>query len=182
MWKEGGVTQFVPFVTTAIAVVSLDLLKGVGIGLLISIFYILRQNMRVSYYYNRSSYSNGDLIKLTLAQEVSFLNKASIKDPLNKLPGNSSVIIDASSTEYIDFDVLDLIREFHETKAPEKNIKMSLVGFKNVYKVPATGDEREIISPFLEQRERPARSSGDYKKLLRQLAEKETDQNSQNIK
>ena len=169
MWKEGGVTQFIPFVATTLAVVSLDLLKGVGIGLLISIFYILRQNMRIPYYYNRSSYSNGDLIKLTLAQEVSFLNKASIKSTLDNLPEGSSVIIDATHTEYIDFDVLDLIREYQDTKAAERNIKMSLVGFRNVYKVPATNKEGEIIAEFIDKGEPPKRSSGTYKKLIRQL-------------
>ena len=169
MWKEGGVTQFIPFVATVIAVVSLDLLKGVGIGLIISILFMLRQNIRIPFFYQRSSYSNGDLIKLALAQEVSFLNKASIKQALESLPENSTVIIDASSTEYIDFDVLDIIREFHDSKAPLKNIKVSLIGFKNAYKVPKSASEREVLAPLLDADEMPTRSSGNYKKLLRQL-------------
>jgi MFS superfamily sulfate permease-like transporter len=173
MWKEGGVTQFVPFVVTVIAVVSLDLLKGVGIGLIISILFMLRQNIRIPFYYQRSTYSNGDLIKLTLAQEVSFLNKASIKQTLENLPINSSVIIDASLTEYIDFDVLDLIREFHDTKAPLKGIKISLIGFKNTYKVPDSASEHDIVMPLLDADETPKRSSGNYKKLLRQLINNE---------
>lgn len=169
MWKEGGVTQFIPFVATALSVVFLDLLKGVGIGLLISIFYILRQNIRIPYYYHRSSFQNGDLIKLTLAQEVSFLNKASIKETLEKLPANSAIVIDATHTEYIDFDVLDLIREYGEKKAPERNIKMSLVGFRNIYNVPKASSQGEVFEDFMEMREPPARSAGSYKKLLKQL-------------
>ena len=169
MWKEGGVTQFVPFAVTALAVYFLNLLEGVAIGLVISILFMLRQNMRIPFYYQRSSYSNGDLIKLTLAQEVSFLNKASIKQTLDNLPANSSVIIDASLTEYIDFDVLDLIRDFYATKAEEKGIKLSLVGFKNTYNVPSATSERELVSPLLETDEMPKRSAGNYKKLLRQL-------------
>jgi hypothetical protein len=35
------------------------------------------------------------------------------------------VIIDASNTEYIDFDVLELIKEFRDVKAPLKKIKTS---------------------------------------------------------
>ena len=169
MWKEGGITQFVPFVVTALSVYFLNLLEGVAIGLVISIIFMLRQNMRIPFYYQRSSYSNGDLIKLTLAQEVSFLNKASIKQTLEKLPENSAVIIDASLTEYIDFDVLDLIREFHDSKAPAKNIRMSLIGFKNTYKIPASVSEREVVSSLLGSNELPKRSAGNYKKLLRQL-------------
>jgi MFS superfamily sulfate permease-like transporter len=169
MWKEGGSSQFIPFVVTVIAVVGLDLLKGVGIGLVISIIFMLRQNMRIPFFYQRSSYSNGELIKMTLAQEVSFLNKASIKETLDNLPSNSAVIIDASQTEYIDFDVLDLIREFHDSKAPDKNIKVSLIGFRNAYKVPKSATERDVVAPLLDADEMPKRSSGSYKKLLKQL-------------
>ena len=172
MWK-GGITQFVPFVVTALAVVSLDLLKGVGIGLAISIFYMLRQNLRIPYYYQRSTYSNGDLIKLTLAQEVSFLNKASIKETLKQLPSGSSIIIDASHTEYIDFDVLDVIRDFAETQAPERNIKVSLIGFMNAYKLPKVASEREVMSELVNASEVPKRSAGSHEKLLKQLAEQE---------
>jgi MFS superfamily sulfate permease-like transporter len=168
MWK-GGLTQFIPFVVTLAGVVSLDLLKGVGIGILISIFYILRQNIRIPYYYQRSSYSNGELIKLNLAQEVSFLNKASIKETLNNLPENSNVIIDASDTQYIDFDVLDLINEFYHSGASKKKINMSLVGFKNTYKVPDEAKERDVVSQLINKEEVPKRSSGTYKKLLAQL-------------
>ncbi len=171
MWKEGGMNQFIPFVATALAVVSLDLLKGVGIGIVISIFYLLRHNMNVSFFYTRNTFSNGELIKLTLAQEVSFLNKASIKETLNKLPENSSVIIDATNTEYIDFDVLDLIRDFHVSQAPEKNIKLSLLGFKDVYKVPDASSERDVVSAFVEQNETPQRTSGDSKAFLKQLTD-----------
>jgi MFS superfamily sulfate permease-like transporter len=170
MWKEGGIGQFIPFVATAACVVFLDLLKGVGIGIVISIFYILRQNMRIPYFYQRSSFSNGELVKLTLAQEVSFLNKASIKDTLYNLPENSSVVIDASQTEYIDFDVLDLIRDFYENQAPAKNIQMSLEGFKNTYKVPNAMSEHDVISGIADRNETPKeRSAGSYKKLLKQL-------------
>src|SRR5205814_912362 len=138
-----------PFIATLAGVVGLDLLKGVGIGILISVFYILRQNIKIPYYYQRSTYSNGDLIKLTLAQEVSFLNKASIKETLNNLPEHSNVIVDASQTQYIDFDVLDLIREFYDTRAADKHIKMALIGFKNVYKLPAEATNKEVIAKLI---------------------------------
>jgi len=169
MWKDGGAQQFIPFAATALCVVSLDLLKGVGIGMVISIFYILRNNMNIPYYYQRSSFSNGELVKLTLAQEVSFLNKASIKETLENLPENTNVIIDASQTEYIDFDVLQLIRDFNDTKALDKNIKVSLIGFKNTYKVPTASTEWEVVSELADGNEVPKRSAGGYKKLLKQL-------------
>lgn len=170
MWK-GGLSQFIPFVATVVAVVSLDLLKGVGIGLAISIFYLLKQNMSIPYYYQRSSYSNGELIRITLAQEVSFLNKASIKQTLDNLPENTTVVIDASQTEYIDFDVLDILMDFYNTKASEKNITLSLVGFKNAYKVPSAASEHAVVEKLSNGEETTKRSSGTYKKLLKQLTD-----------
>lgn len=173
VWRhmaKAGWNQFIPFLATVLCVVFLDLLKGVGIGLLISIFFILRQNARIPYYFQRSSFSNGDLIKLTLAQEVSFLNKASIKQTLEKLPDNSAVIIDASGTEYIDYDVLEVIRDFHQSRAPERGIKLSLIGFQDEYKVPQAASEREVVNTLLETADGvPKRSAGDYKELLKEL-------------
>lgn len=168
MW-QGGLPQFIPFAVTVLSVVLLDLLKGVGIGLAISIFYMLRQNLRIPFFYQRSSYSNGDLIKLTLAQEVSFLNKAAIKETLKQIPNGSAVIIDASQTQYIDFDVLDVIRDFAGTQAPEKDIKISLIGFKNTYGLPKVATEREVVSSMVDAGELPRRSAGTYRKLLKQL-------------
>ncbi|MBS1628659.1 MAG: SulP family inorganic anion transporter [Bacteroidetes bacterium] len=169
MW-QGGLAQFIPFVATAVAVVALDLLKGVGIGLAISIFYMLRQNLRVPFFYKRSIYSKGELIRLTLSEEVSFLNKAAIKQTLKKIPSGASVIIDARHSEYIDFDVLNIIRDFAKTHAPEAGIKVSLIGFKNRYKLPADATEREVLQTFIEAGEVPRRSAGNHQKLLRQLS------------
>lgn len=176
IYKEGGLTQFVPFVITAVAVVSLDLLKGVGIGLAISTVVLLYNNMRIPFFFKKTSFSNGELIEIKLAQEVSFLNKASLKLALQKLPNGSKVIIDASNTEYIDFDVLELIREFHSSQAPDRDIEMSLVGFKNIYNVPKTSDASQIVSSLLKDNDgRPIQTSGDHNKLIRVL---EDDPNS----
>lgn len=171
IWREGGVTQFVPYAATALGVVFLDLLKGVGIGLVLSIVFLLYKNMRIPFFFRKTSHSKGELVEIKLAQEVSFLNKAGIKMALEKLPENSKVIIDASDTEYIDFDVLDLIREFHATRAADRNIEMSLVGFKNIYKVPKTNNADDLYSQ-LETAEEEANSTtttGDYKKLIKEL-------------
>lgn len=172
MW-HGGMSQFVPFVVTVLSVVLLDLLKGVGIGLAISIFYMLRQNLRIPFFYQRSAYSGGDVITLTLSQEVSFLNKAAIKETLKQIPNGSAVIIDASQTQYIDFDVLDVIRDFAGAQAQDKDIKVSLVGFKNTYGLPKASSERDVVSSIVNEDEVPKRSSGTYQKLLRQLTNRE---------
>jgi MFS superfamily sulfate permease-like transporter len=70
-----------------------------------------------------------------LAEEVSFLNKANIKETLLKLPKKSIVTIDASNSTFIDFDVLEIINDFVRVQAPENKIEANLVGFKHDYKV-----------------------------------------------
>ena len=78
MWDNGRY-QFVPFIVTVLAVVFTDLLKGVAIGLVVSIFYILRANLKLAYFFRKEEYQDGETITIKLAQEVSFLNKAAIK-------------------------------------------------------------------------------------------------------
>ena len=129
MWKNGRF-QFIPFVTTVVAVVFLDLLKGVAIGMVVSIVFILRGNMKRAYFLTREVHKEGTKIKIKLAQEVSFLNKAVIKKTLARLPVGAQIIIDASDTIYIDHDVLELIDDFYKVGAREKNIIVERVGFK----------------------------------------------------
>lgn len=134
MWHSGKY-QFTPFIITVVAVVFTDLLKGVGIGLVVSVFFILRANLKLAYFFKKEDYHEGETITLELAQEVSFLNKAAIKQTLGHLPTNSKLIVDASNTFYIDHDVLELIKDFLRIGSKDKNIKVELIGFKEEYKI-----------------------------------------------
>lgn len=134
MWASGKY-QWWPFIITVLAVVFTDLLTGVGIGLAASIFAILKGNMKNSYFFHEEEYHDGDLIRIKLSQEVSFLNKGSIKQTLEHLPENSKVVIDAAGTAYIDHDVLEIIKEFGAVKAPAKNIQVLLNGFHERYDI-----------------------------------------------
>lgn len=136
---QNGKHQWIPFIVTVIVIIMTDLLKGVGVGLVVSIFFILKGNLKNGYFFHKEDYHAGDKIKIQLAQEVSFLNKASIKQTLAHLPNDSTVTIDASNTTYIDYDVLELIRNFKETQSKEKNISAILVGFKEVYNIQNDG-------------------------------------------
>jgi MFS superfamily sulfate permease-like transporter len=129
MWQNGKL-QFIPFITTVIAVVLLDLLVGVAIGMIVSIVFILRGNMKRAYFLKKEGHKENAKIVMKLTQEVSFLNKAAIKQTLGRLPKGCQVIIDASDTIYIDHDVLELIQDFYEAGANERNIKVERIGFK----------------------------------------------------
>jgi MFS superfamily sulfate permease-like transporter len=134
MWAAGKY-QFVPFIVTVLAVVFTDLLKGVAIGLVFSVFYLLRANLQLAYFFKKEAHKTGEIITMKLAQEVSFLNKAAIKQTLHDLPENAKIEIDASDSVYIDHDVLELIRDFLKIGSKDKNIDVSLIGFRDSYKL-----------------------------------------------
>lgn len=166
MFKNGKY-QWVPFLVTVVAIVFTDLLIGIALGMTVSVFAILRGNIKSSYFFRKEKYKNGDSIRLELAEEVSFLNKASILLTLDHMPENTTVIIDAGKTTYIDFDVLESIREFKDVKAPQKNIIVVLKGFKEAYKIANTDDaghEAALRSGHVH-----TISTGNHKQLLKEL-------------
>ncbi len=146
MWKNGK-QQFIPFMITVGVIIGIDLLGvykplkgegllvGVVIGLISAFASILYSNLKNSYSFEKEKYDVGEIINISLAEEVSFLNKAAIKQTLDDLPEDSNVIIDATYTKYIDFDVLELLREFQTIKAPLKNIVLTMKGFKDEYNI-----------------------------------------------
>lgn len=134
MWKSGK-DQFIPFVTTVVAVVFTDLLTGVGIGMAVGVFYVLRTNLRNPYFYHIEKIGTQKVIRIRLAEEVSFLNKAAIQYTLSHLPAESTVIIDGRRSRYIDHDVLEIIRNFKH-HAYSKGIIVMLEEIKDSYQVP----------------------------------------------
>ena len=145
-WKLGKY-QFIPFIVTVIVIIAIDLFgvipvlggKGLLIGVIAGIVAaggaILHGNLKNSYFFHKEKHTEGDTIKIRLSEEVSFLNKAAIRETLDHMPEKTSVILDASNTKYIDYDVLELIKEFRDIKVPLKKINLQLVGFKDAYKM-----------------------------------------------
>lgn len=143
-WEKGKY-QFIPFIATFGAVVFTDLLKGVALGMIISVIFVLKGNLKRAYNFRKEEYKDGDIIHIDLAQEVSFLNKAAIKETIASIPENSKVIINASDTVYIAHDVLDLIKEFKKIRSKEENIKVKLIGFKEAYELEDTSEEEKHV-------------------------------------
>lgn len=142
-WHNGKY-QFIPFLATVLAVVFTDLLKGVGIGLAISVIYILQGNMKRAYYLSREKLNDADELNIKLAEEVSFLNKAAIKKTLKNIKSGSKVIIDARTTSYITTDVLEMIQDFANVRAKEENIEVELIGFKTSYRDYETDQDSHV--------------------------------------
>ncbi len=125
MFKQGH-KQFIPFMVTIVGILLTDLLVGIGIGLAVAVFYILLNNYKTPYFVEDKRKDKG-VIHLELAEDVSFLNKASILLSLKKLPENSKVIIDASQTLHIDYDIQDILIDF-KANAAYKDIELEFVG------------------------------------------------------
>lgn len=140
MWKSGK-ERFIPFAVTVLMVVFTDLLTGVAVGMLIAIFYILRNNLRNPYFYKVEKAGNGDpnILRIKLSEEVSFLNKGAIQYTLTHLPAGVKIIIDGSNSKYIDPDVLEIIENFHK-HAHTKKITVELQHIHKTYNLPKLQD------------------------------------------
>jgi len=135
MWRN-GLDQFVPFMVTILAVVFTDLLTGVGIGLVVAMFYILRNNLSNAFEFDVAENADGAKITITLAEEVTFLNKAAIQKALYGLPRRiNEITIEGSQSRFIDKDVIEVVKDF-EQHAVSKGKTIELVGIVNKKNVP----------------------------------------------
>lgn len=126
-----GWEQFAPFITTIIAIVLTDLLTGIAIGMVVAIFFTLHHSYRNSYHMKNVLTNDSRMMvhHLTLAEEVSFFNKASIIEALEMIPPNSKVIIDCTNCKSISYDVQEFIHDF-PLHAELKHIIVETINFK----------------------------------------------------
>lgn len=116
-----GYDQFVPFVVTIVAILFTDLLKGISVGILVGLYFMLRSNFRSSVLI----VSDDNRFLIRLRKDVSFLNKSLIKQKLEQVPADAYVVIDASRADFIDKDVIEEINNFMK-HAHLKNIKVEV--------------------------------------------------------
>ncbi|MFT4022229.1 MAG: SulP family inorganic anion transporter [Flavihumibacter sp.] len=130
MWSL-GLKQFIPFMITVSVIVFTDLLIGVSIGLLISVYYIIRNNFKAEYKITETSRGEAGSYLIKLNTNVTFLNKANLKKTLDDVPDNAVLTIDGSECNFIDYDILEIVGEY-ENKAKERKIKLILKGIERV--------------------------------------------------
>ncbi|MEM9243619.1 MAG: SulP family inorganic anion transporter [Pseudomonadota bacterium] len=128
-----GLNYFIPLLGTIIGIVFSDLLKGIIFGLLLSAAFILYNYAKSKFTEVHEKHPSGMITRFILPQRVSFLSKAAIIRSLNTIPEKSRVIIDAWITDYIDQDILDVIRVFRDVQSKNKKISLNLEGFKRKY-------------------------------------------------
>ena len=132
MWSAGKY-QFLPFAVTVVAIVLTNLLTGILIGLGISLLFILRSNFRRSIHQVMEKHVHGDVLRVELAPQVSFFNRAALQKILMDAPRGTKVQIDARNCDFIDPDILDLLTDFKEVASRAHGVEVSLVGFKKKY-------------------------------------------------
>ncbi len=130
MWSLGW-KQFIPFMLTILVILSTDLLIGVSIGLLISIYFIVQNNFRAEYRITKTMRHETEVHYIKLNSNVTFLNKVKLRKALDQIPNYSVLTIDGSECNFIDYDILEIISEY-ENKAHDRHIEVHLNGIERV--------------------------------------------------
>ncbi len=120
-----GIDQLVPFVVTIAVMLLTDLLKGVGAGLLVSVFFIIRSNIRTSFEIIQEEIDGKRTYLVKLPQHITFFNKGYLIKYFSTIKTKSTVIIDGSVNKTTDKDVQDVLKEF-TLNAREKEIEVVL--------------------------------------------------------
>jgi carbonic anhydrase len=129
-----GKDQFLPFITTILAIIFSDLLTGIGLGMIVAIYFILLKNYRHALAAKTILNGENEVITIQLAEDVSFLNKASVIKTLEDLPSGSHVHIDGSKSRYIDDDILEAIEEYMRFTSMDRHIKVTSSGLQKFKK------------------------------------------------
>lgn len=130
MWSLGW-KQFIPFLITILVILSTDLLIGVSIGLLISIYFIVQNNFKAEYKITKTQHQGIETEYIKLNSNVTFLNKVKLRQTLDEVPEYSVLTIDGSECNFIDYDILEIISEY-ESKAHDRHIELHLKGIEKV--------------------------------------------------
>lgn len=125
-WK-----QFLPFLFTIIVILATDLLIGVSIGLVISLYFIIQNNFKAEYKISKTVHNGIESQLIELNTDVTFLNKVNLKKALDEMPEYSVLTIDGSKSNFIDYDILEIISEY-AIKAKDRHIELHLVGIEKV--------------------------------------------------
>ena len=123
---QHGWEQFLPFVATVAGILATDLLRGIAIGLAVAIVIVHRHNMRNPFTLAAHPPNSTDY-RIVLAEEVSFLNKGRILQQLQLIPEHARVVIDGSQSKVVDFDVLEILRDYR-TNAAARHIAVDVHG------------------------------------------------------
>ncbi|WP_374943972.1 SulP family inorganic anion transporter [Sphingomonas sp.] len=106
-YKQGW-TQFVPFVVTVAAILFTDLLEGIVIGLAVGFVFVVARNFRTAITFA----CDGSDCLVRARRNLYFIHKYELQKKLAQVPDGADLLIDLSSTSYVDLDNVDIINAF----------------------------------------------------------------------
>jgi MFS superfamily sulfate permease-like transporter len=122
IYKQGR-EQFIPFIVTVIAILFSDLLIGVCIGIIHSIYFMVKHTYRAGFVIREKQDGHSKQFIIELALNVSYLNKKKLIETLDRIPPYSIVVITGTKSVYIDYDILEIFQQY-KSKARRKHIEL----------------------------------------------------------
>lgn len=122
VFREGQ-DQFVPFLVTVVAVVFTDLLKGIGIGVVVAMGYILYTNYKGSMSFMR----DGKNVLIQFNKDIFYFNKSELKQKLLSLHEGDYLFVDGTKASFIDHDIYLTLEEFQK-EVKNRNITVEFKG------------------------------------------------------
>ena len=124
-----------PFIATVIAIIATDLLVGVLVGIGVGLVFVLLRNLHGGFQVVHEDHVAGIVHRIELANHASFMNRAHLAKVLDGFQRGSRVVLDARRSDYVDPEVMVLIREFVDESAHARQVEVSTIGFKERYAV-----------------------------------------------
>jgi MFS superfamily sulfate permease-like transporter len=122
MWRAGP-QQFVPFVVTIGAIVGTDLLKGTLVGVVVGLVFTIRAQQQNAV---EVTADGGGATRLTFHKDMTFLQKARVKDVLRQLPEGRPVVLDRRKVDHVDDDIEEILDEFAR-EAPHRDVSFEVL-------------------------------------------------------
>lgn len=115
-------------VVTIASVLATDLLKGVGIGFALAMFFILRKNYVLAFIDHWDEKKKE--LTISFSQIVSFLNKGALMQKLQNVPEGSKVKMSAKKCHTMSKEIQEVIVDFRDITSKTNNIDLDLIGFE----------------------------------------------------
>ena len=136
--------QFIPFIVTVLGIVFTDLLIGIGVGIHVAVIVVLFENYQLPFQLHNVEQQEGEKVRVALAQQVTFLNKASVLKTLDSIPAKSAVEIDATESVFIHPDVVEIINNY-VVGARAKDIEVTVIGLDGRHQVGGPGGMKVAV-------------------------------------
>ena len=146
IYKQGW-KQFIPFIVTVLGIIFTDLLVGIGLGLAVGIIVILIKSYQNSHFLHIEDKTNGaQKLKMTLAEEVTFINKGAILNELEHISADTKLEIDVRKTRFLDYDIIEILDDF-SLKAKNRNINITLISERGTVNNPESFSDFFKLQP-----------------------------------